>query len=137
MGVGPDGGCGGSSGGGESWAHSTAAAARASASETGAMILGMAAGWYHAATLNSTCDKSRGCRLLAGQMWSVAVVLTADVLVRIDAACARDDGGGVCSSCQQWSRRVRRAVRSRLNRHRMLPLLSPLSRSRCKWAARN
>ena len=64
MGVGPDGGCGGSSGGGESWAHSTAAAARTSASETGAMILGMAAGWYHAATLNSTCDKSRGCRLL-------------------------------------------------------------------------
>ena len=49
MGVGPDGACGGSSGGGDSWAHSTAAATRASASETGARTLIMAAGWYHAA----------------------------------------------------------------------------------------
>ena len=49
MGVGPDGACGGSSGGGDSWAHSTAAATRASASETGARTLIMAAGWYDAA----------------------------------------------------------------------------------------
>jgi len=49
MGVGPDGACGGSSGGGDSCAHDTAAATRASASETGARTLVMAAGWYHAA----------------------------------------------------------------------------------------
>ena len=46
MGVGPDGACGGSSGGGESWADNTAATARASASETEARTLIMAAGWY-------------------------------------------------------------------------------------------
>jgi hypothetical protein len=43
MGVGPDGGCGGSSDGGDSWAHDTAAALRASASETEARTLIMAA----------------------------------------------------------------------------------------------
>jgi hypothetical protein len=48
MGVGPDGACGGASGGGDSWAQSTAAATKASASDPGARILIMAAGWYHA-----------------------------------------------------------------------------------------
>jgi hypothetical protein len=48
MGVGPDGACGGSNGGGDSCAHNTAAATRVSASEAGARTL-MAAGWYHAA----------------------------------------------------------------------------------------
>ena len=48
MGVGPEGACGGVSGGGDSWAHSTAAATRASATETEERTLFMAAGWYHA-----------------------------------------------------------------------------------------
>jgi hypothetical protein len=47
MGVGPDGACGGVSGGGDSWAHSTAAATKASAIETGARTLVISAGWYH------------------------------------------------------------------------------------------
>jgi putative acetyltransferase len=48
MGVGPDGACGGVSGGGDSWAHSNAATTKASASETDARILVMAGGSYHA-----------------------------------------------------------------------------------------
>ena len=38
MGVGPDGACGGVSGGGDSWAHSAATVMAASASETEARV---------------------------------------------------------------------------------------------------
>src|SRR5262245_54705147 len=48
MGVGPDGACGGSSGGGDSCPHSTDTAARESASAAGRTILVMAGGCYHA-----------------------------------------------------------------------------------------
>jgi hypothetical protein len=56
MGVGPDGACGAISGGGDSCAHSTAEAPRASASETGARILAMAAGWYHAKVVHRSAQ---------------------------------------------------------------------------------
>lgn len=49
MGVGPDGACGGSSGGGDSWAHSTAVTTSTSANETATRTLVMAGESYHAA----------------------------------------------------------------------------------------
>ena len=74
MGVGPDGACGGVSGGGDSWAHSTAAATRASASETGARTLIMAAGWYRAAVEPAAIPKT-GSDPEDGCPWSHSVTL--------------------------------------------------------------